>query len=500
MPCKLKLNIVLALSSFLILASPACSQPDAVQTSPIEIIQPLASPSDATEVQVVVHTENPGIPIPSEFLGLSYDDPLLTGDYFDEGNRQYINLLKNLGNGILCFGANNVEYTYWPRSFFSRFKFRNARAVLGSSDIDRMFAFAKKTGWRVIFGLNLGANEPKMAADLAAYTAGVGKDSLLAFEIGNEPDLFYRNGLRSPNYAYSNYIQEFNTYLQAIRERVPDAPIAGPVTASKFSWFSSFLKDEASNIVLATNHHYPLDAGSSVSPTDPIYASIENLLSAATTQRSSDLARQYANSSQTYHIPLRFDESNSSYPPKDGLGNTFAAALWGTDYLFNLVERGLTGVNFFGGFECHGYTPICSEKGFLGFNVRYHAQPLYYAMLLFHDAAQGRIVPIDINTTLNVTAHATLGNDDRLRAIIINKEASQAITVQIDYGASFNQISAFRLIAGSLDAQDGVTFAGGSVNPDGTWFPRQAEQIQPEGATCQVVVPAASAVEIVFSN
>ena len=486
-----------ALLSMLALLAVACGRPSLVpETHQLATAPPVTPPADAPVVLIEAHPDNPGRAIPSDFLGLGYDAPLLPGEYFDEENTQFINLLKNLGEGVLCFGANGLEHTYWPRDAFSRFRFRfrNAHAVLSPGDVDRMFAFARKAGWRVIFGLNLGANDPGMAADLAEYANRSGGNQILAFEVGNEPDLYYRNGLRSSSYSYADYHREYAAYVRAIRERVPGAPVAGPVTASRFAWFSNFLADEASNIVLATNHHYPLNADTDLDPTDPKYASIENLLSVETTTQTADLARQYANASQAANIPLRFDETNSSYPAKDGVGDVFASSLWSVDYLFNLAERGVSGANFFGGFRRHSYTPIYMEEGFPGFSQRFYPQPLYYGMLLFHIAAKGRVVPVDVNTDLNVTAHAALGEDGQLRIVIVNKDFNQTIDCRITSADSYTEATAMRLAAESLLAEEGITLGGSPVNEDGTWFPREEEPVASNGSAFQVVVPAASAV------
>jgi hypothetical protein len=447
-------------------------------------------------VQVVIHPEKSGIVIPSDFLGLAYDAPLLAGKYFDRDNRQFVNLLKNLGNGILNFGANGLEYTFWPRTPFSRFLFWNARAVLESKDIDRMVAFAKEAGWRIIFGLNLGTNNPDMAADIAAYVASVSGDSILAFEVGNEPDLYSRNGIRKSGYAYTDYYDEFSSYVQKIKLKVPDIPIAGPNVASRFQWFSDFLEDEANNIVFATNHHYPLNAHPDLIPSDPLHASIENLLSPVTMKRTADLARQYVNAAKAKGVSVRFDETNSSYPPKDGLGDVFAAALWGADYLFTLAEQGVSGVNFFGGMECHGYTPICFQKGYFGQRGQFHVQPLYYGLLFFHSAARGRLIPVEISTTLNVTAYATRDDDGHTCVAVINKEPLQSVIVQLQAPGFNSEATLIRLNADSLDAQEGITLAGSIVNEDGIWSPQAFEQIKADGNVYRVSVPAASAAAI----
>ena len=175
------------------------------------------------------------------------------------------------------------------------------------------------------------------------------------------------------------------------------------------------------------------------------------------------------------------------------MSDTFASALWGADYLFDLAEQGVVGANFHGGFSTHGYTPIALDK-----NSQYFARPLYYGMLLFHAAAEGRIVPVQVNTPLNVTAHAVLGSDGSFHLVIINKDAEQPISAEIDSGKPYSSAMALRLLAPSLDAQDGITLAGSSVSTDGTWLPSVEERVDRKAAAYQIAVPPASAVIVTF--
>jgi hypothetical protein len=44
----------------------------------------------------------------------------------------------------------------------------------------------------------------------------IGFENVAAFEIGNEIDLFYENGIRKPDYTFDDYLQEFPIYVDAI--------------------------------------------------------------------------------------------------------------------------------------------------------------------------------------------------------------------------------------------------------------------------------------------
>jgi len=397
----------------------------------------------------------------------------------------------------LCFGGIGADYTYWAPSFWDRVKgiilFRNPRGVISPPDLDRMFGFARAAGWRVILTLNLRAGIPEMGAEEAAYAATAGGGSVMAFQFGNEPDLYARNRTRDSGYNYDRYLEEFEVHRRALLDRLPGAVLAGPGTASTVAWVDSFVEDNAGKIALATNHYYPLNAGAA-DPADVRYAGIENMLSASMTKRTTDSMKRFARVPQSLGIPFRISETNSAYPGpgKEGVTDVFASSLWAADYLFSLAEAGLTGADFHGIFSPDYYSPITLEGD------RYVAQPLYYGLLLFSHAAQGRLVPLDLKVSANVTAHATLAPDGRLLLTIINKEAGRPAIVQITADSRYTQASALRLVAPSLTARKGITFGGNPVAVDGTWSAGEVEVVQRDNAGFRIEVPAGSAAVVTF--
>ena len=434
---------------------------------------------------------SPDMPSPLIFL----DSATLAKDYFDVRNHELAQLLANLGTGVLRFGGNSVEFTYWSRQGMPEIP--KARAVLTPRDLDRVFAFSRKTGWPVMLGLNLGYYDPQMAADEAGYAVERGGSDLLALEIGNEPDLFMHNGQRPSAWEYISFRREFEAYLHAIRSRSPQAPISGPVTCCKagLKWFPKFLSDEGSQLVMATFHNYPLSASRTLSPDSPRYPTIPRLLSPELMKLVAKEVHQLARDAQAHHLPLRMAEVNSaSSGGKDGVSNVFAAALWGADYSFTLAKEGADGLNFHGGFRCRGYTPVCISEG------HYSAQPLYYGMLLFHAATPGRLVPVGVRTDANVTAYGVLAGDGDLHLVLINKEGQRSVNVQVSGLASYSRGAILRLTAPTLDARTGITFGGRSVDPAGNWAPGPAEQAVRNGDAFLVQVPPASAAVVTFSK
>ena len=454
-----------------------------------------ARPATEATAEVTVHPEQPGRVIPPDFLGFSYEAPALAEDYFDVQNQELMRLLSNLGKGVLRFGGNSVEFTYWSRK--GKVDIPNARAVLTPQDLDRLFAFSKKTGWPVMLGLNLGHYDPEMAADEAAYAVKQGGADLLALEVGNEPDLFMHNGQRPSTWGYDDFRKEFESYFQAIRSRSPQAPISGPVTCCSAGqkWFPMFLADEGSHLLMATFHNYPMSASRNLSHDSPRYPTIPRMLSPELMGRVAREIHQLAKDASAHRLPLRMAEVNSaSSGGLNGVSNVFAAALWGVDYAFMLADQGAVGLNFHGGFRCRGYTPVCISQG------HYTAQPLYYGMLLFHAATPGRLVPVIVRTDANVTAYGVLSDNGTLHLVLINKEAQSPAKVEASGLASYSRATLLRLTAPTLDAQTGITLGGRPVDANGAWTPGQVENVSRKRSNFVFQLPAASAAIVDFKR
>ena len=445
-------------------------------------------------VSVTVHADRPGVAIPADFLGLSYEKSVLAGPHFRPDNTEMVNLLRNLGPGVLRFGGNHVELTDWQRqdSPAQPKPDKQTELCLGPAALDNLYAFARRCDWRVIHGLNLAGNHAGMAADEAAYALKIGGPTVLAFEVGNEPDYYVRHNLRPSGYAYAQYRREATAEQSAILAISPNAPLAGPATTKMSDWFASFVADFKGRIVLATSHFYSLSA-KTLDPRSATFPSIENLLSDSTkkTWRSVIVKREQA--ARDAGVPFRLGECNTaSNGGKDGVSDVFAAALWGVDFLFDTAELGVAGINFHSGFGEHGYTPF-------GFHSpHYRPHPLYYSLLLFHQAAAGRVVPVDCRTAANVTAHAVLGDDGKLRVVLINKELAQPVAAAIAPGSAWSKAEVIFLTAPTVTARDGVTLAGSAVGGDGTWKPQPAAPLSGANGNFTVRVPAASAALVTF--
>jgi hypothetical protein len=458
-------------------------------------------PGPPAAVAIVVSTTSPGPRIPPDFLGLGFEMPVMADPRLRD-DPVLERLLANLGPGTLRFGGNSVERTIWSPVGRRR---TPVFFQLTPGDVDATFDFARRLGWRVTVALNLGLYDPDMAANEAEYVVGHGGAALLGIEIGNEPNLYPTIGVRSARWNVDSFTAEFDAYAAAIEARAPGAPIVGPATwcTGGGTWFAGFLERTRTPLAFTTHHFYPM--GVPAPPGSLEDATVPNMLSPALMARTRACVDSAAVPAAARGLALRVDETNSAFGfGKEGVSDVFASALWGLDHLFTLAELGVAGVNIqtgtsvSGGLTCEGvYLPIC------GVGTGWIARPLYYAMLLFHDAAIGRVVPAEVRADppeVNVAAHAVLADDGTLRVTIINKEEATPVDARIEAApiAPGTEAGAQRLLGPSLLARSGVTLGGAPVAGEGTWIPRALEPVPGTDGSFTLSVPAASAALVVI--
>jgi hypothetical protein len=246
-----------------------------------------------------------------------------------------------------------------------------------------------------------------------------------------------------------------------------------------------FMADFRSRIVLATSHVYPLSAPET-DPKAQRFTSIEKLLGE---KYPDDWALKLADA-QAAGVPYRVAECNTaSGGGKRGVSNAFASALWSIDFLFDVATRGGQGVNLHGSFTANNYSPIVYDKQ----TETYGAAPLYYGLLFFSQAAQGRLVASETKCAANFVAHAVRGSDGKVRVTLLNKDLAQPVAAQLDLGAAFKAGQVLRLTAPSVDATAGVTFAGAAVTAEGKWTPQTTAPLTFTAGKATVTLPPASA-------
>jgi hypothetical protein len=442
-----------------------------------------AAPSQP--VRIAIDTTHTVGMIPPNFTGLGFEiSSVATDDLLTSANHTYVQLVRTLGKrGVIRVGGNTSDYS----KFVPQGQLRSTPkgTIINQESLERLGSFLDATGWQLIWGLNLGSGTTQDAIEEARAVAKIAKDKLLAFEIGNEPDLFIHEGHRPHGYRYEKYLEEFRRFKSAVRAALPGVPFAGPDVAGDNEWVEHFAMDEGSDLKLLTHHYYRGGASSPASTLDLLLHRDPKLASTLATLRQI---------SEQAHLPFRICEANSfSGGGKPGVSNTFGSALWMLDYMLAVAWSGGSGVNIETGVNqldfISSYSSISDDR-----KGGYSAAPDYYGMLAFAYAGRGEKLARNCDPgAINLTAYATLQGQDRLVVTIVNKDASQNAEVEIAPAQHFSRASAMRLVGPSLESQDGVTFAGAPVAVDGTWHPAKMESIRLHENAGKILVPAGSA-------
>ena len=447
----------------------------------------------AVPVDLAIDIPQQGHKILPSFTGLSYEKAQLGNPNFFAGtNTRLAGLMRTLGrHGVLRIGGNTSdEHTFWNRREIPSVEEGQMTAgpdtgrhplrkvIITPRAIMNLKAFLDATGWTVIYGLNLGKGTPENAADEAAFVMEtLGQDKVVAFQLGNEPDAFVLTRLRPKTWGVEDYLAEWHQFYKAVKERVPDAPFAGPDTATNVSWLMPFAEKFSDCVRFLSSHYYAIRR-----PT----GTIEQLLSPSQRlYQEMDAVHQVQNA---IGLPFRMTETNSCPSGKPGVSDTFAAALWASDYMYQLAEAGNIGINFHGG-GYGWYTPIAGtpEAGFL-------ARPEYYGLLLFAQAGPGQLVSAKLSGTEDaplLTAYALRGEDGHLRVALFNKNADKDVVVKISGSAGLGA-KLMRLEAPRLDDTTDVTFGGSVVGADGRWLPMVEERVPSRNGLYMVYLKRAS--------
>ena len=384
-------------------------------------------------------------------------------------------------HGLVRIGGNVSDHTRFAPDGVLAARSEREVTVINQAVLMDLGAFLRATGWKAMWGLNLGTGTKEEAVQEALAVQTALGDRLQSFEIGNEVDLLPRF-----KHAYTNYFAAYQEYKAAIRQALPGVEFSGPDVASATRWALNFSGTEAPDMRLLTHHYYRSGA---MKPD----ATIETLLTPDLKWQNTleVLQRTCAD----HGTAFRINEMNSFYGGgKAGVSDTFASALWCLDFMFRVAAHGGDGVNMETdvnqlAFVSH-YSPIFREP-----NDELTARPEYYGMLAFSIAGQGKLVKSTVSKTdLNFSAYATTNANGEIWVTVINQDLSRAVNVVITLPENCATASAYRLAAPSVESKNQVTLAGTEVSADGTWAPGITEPLPVKTGSVNLQLPPASAV------
>jgi hypothetical protein len=413
------------------------------------------APGLTVTVTVAATAEKTAPRLASGLAGFSYEKSKMESTLFRGDDDKLVSLFRLLGPGLLRIGGNSVDKTEWTTEGT-----KPAKGQITRDEVVRLNDFLVKTGWKVLYGLNFASNTPERLAAEAGFVARTLGDRLYGFEIGNEPDLYYHNGLRCRSYRYADFLKEWQSMASIVRIAAPGVALTGPASASHVADFTvPFGRDERNSIVLLTQHYYRGDGRKPSSTVAMLLQRDPYLLGELSELKSA---------SSGIRDGFRLTEANSFYhggaPHRS---NAYGTALWALDFLMLTSHGGSTGVNFHGGGQGPTYTPIADN----GQNP-VEARPVFYGMLMAALASPGQFLETSLVPHIGeLKVWAVQGPDGSRSVILINDSPSKSFLVKLTPGIQSTFAKELDLRGPGLTNPEGTTLGKSTIGANGSWSP-----------------------------
>jgi len=255
-----------------------------------------------------------------------------------------------------------------------------------------------------------------------------------AIEIGNECDLYGFNGIRTSNWNYTYYSQQFENYYKAIISTnvAPNVPFIQGATwcceSSFLLYANDYIKTYKPILRTFSYHKYPLNV------CDGATTNLVDLMQDRAASGEADAMKPYVQDAIKDGVDFWMGEVNSvACGGAYNVSNTMGSALWTLDYLFNFANISVVGMNFHGGtsgaYSSFTYSPSTSNVPVV--------HPEYYGFYLFAQSIQGgaALTPVTTQFTNNtfVKVWSVKGTkDNSVRVVILHKDIASTVNAKVD--------------------------------------------------------------------
>jgi hypothetical protein len=442
--------------------------------------------------------------VPKSFLGISteyWSLPLFERHVWLFGRALSLVHAQDDGPLILRIGGDSADSTFWEPAVrrMPHWVFQLTPHWLGLTR-----SLVQRGGVRLILDLNLVTDTPLKAAELAAAAEReLPRGSIVAFEIGNEPDLYTHSYWASivhgtlpghvlpPGISAETYALAYESFAKVLARLAPSAPLVGPALGNPFydaSWISHLLSAPHPRLGIVSGHRYQYSGCAARSSRS--YPTIARLLSEHATAGTAQTLTPAVRFAHRAGLPFRLTELNSvTCGGLAGVSNTFATALWAPDALFELLHAHVDGVN----------VHVRSNRINAAFALTrggLQARPLLYGLILFVRtlAAQPRTVDLRLRAapSLHLKAWAVRSAGGVLHVLLIDK-GSSAIRVGLGLPVT-GPATVQRLLAPSVGSRSDVTLGGQQLGADGRWHGRPTTETVAAGSRgYELTIPPLSA-------
>jgi hypothetical protein len=385
---------------------------------------------------IVADLGSTGATIPADFVGFSDEVPDIIADsIFTPSNSSLINLLKSLGpNGVFRIGGASSDSNPPPG------------LTQQIANDTASFISAVGPGWKIIYGLDAVINNSSIAVTQAGYLLNGFSSSKLAFQIGNEPDLFTDE---------ESWISIFNSYYSALAQRYSGINFGGPDTSSlsNISWINDTVLG-AKGFEYVTGHKYTLPCNpTSVTPAQVIADATVPANQGVRITEFGIICDGGMNGvtnvlmAATYYLRLAQSAFSGGYLGIDP-HNVIIPELWGD---------GLTRPAYYNQFIQEpdgGYAPA----------------PMFYGMYLFAQLVGQTSIGTTVGSGLAdlASVNATLGPQGNANLLVVNISTDQQITVVPSQTKSWSTANVY-LISGQNCEDPNPVLNGEPIGEGGAW-------------------------------
>jgi hypothetical protein len=411
------------------------AQPGPPAGSPLEKVEPL---------KVDVSGDLVGTALNKGTMGISLEATDLADPDLSSENASMVKLLKELDQPVLRFGGNAVDrrffWTSTGEAVPGDYKGDKAHPVkaVGPADLTRLKTLLTAGDAKVTLTVDLGHYNPARAADMVRNASQILGDRLLSITVGNEPNGFVFNDVKTDGYSVDQYVRELKDYANAIYAVAPNVPISGP-GAFDSKWWQPFVDADLPQKKILTFHHYPLSKCDGSIPQDS--PTMANTMSRTMHDRATDYQKAALKVGQAAGLETWVPETGiSACPGSNETSRTHASALWAADYALTAAQQGITRVGFHSSLlTCKGGPPlsaICSAGAYPFGNGKMSGRANFYGISMVAELEAGKFLKLNSSGGGLAFSYALQNPDGSTSVVIINendpeKAAQTSVTLNL---------------------------------------------------------------------
>lgn len=435
-----------------------------------------ATPAPARALRISAIVGRSGVRIPNGFSGLSIEAAdVPRWARAAAALRPVLSLIRAPDAPLLIrVGGASADKLWW-RGLRGH---RPPRTIpVGEAWVRNLATLASTVDTGMVLTVDLTVDRPGGEAAFARTVArALPPRTLVAVEIGNEPDLYagepWLDGRRprrpgrppwTVGYTPSVYRHDYIRYARAIRHVLPHVAFQAPdITAPAPAWLQAPEGLGSLSPRLIAIHRYPLCY--CLSPRSPLYPTVARLLNyraSALLASSLQFAVPYA---AAHHAKLVVSEFNSIACAGKCLPiRSIATALWGLDAMFEMVKEGVAGVDWH---VRPGFPNAPFSFGPHGITVA----PELYAMVIFAELERSGARVLTTSTRGTGASSVVLwavSGAGHLALLLLNKTPRPAAAT-VNLPASLDAVATVRRLVQPAGPAS-TRFGGQWIGPDGQW-------------------------------